>query len=168
MITSSRESQLSAGHLSIRSTPEVITHSAPDIVVADLHTTLHGSASLESDGSLSASTASSSTPHASIFKMSTVVAPQCISGTVNESGLSSTTLDIIQPNLTSTIGEPRGYGSSTYQKIECKYVLSNNKVAHQWSRIPAVCRPPEHQEYPRSHHTPCPRHCCCRPPHDHC
>jgi hypothetical protein len=48
------KSQLPASHLSIRSTPEVITHCAPFIVVADLHTSSSGSASLKSDGSLSA------------------------------------------------------------------------------------------------------------------
>ncbi len=48
------KSQLSTGHLCINSTPEVITDCAPHVVVADLHTALCGSASLESDASLSA------------------------------------------------------------------------------------------------------------------
>ena len=48
------ESQLSAGHLGIRNAPEVITHCAPGIVVADLHTPTIGSTSSKSDGSLSA------------------------------------------------------------------------------------------------------------------
>ena len=109
-ITCGRESQLSAGHLSIRSTPEVITHCAPDIVVAYLHTSLSGGASLESDGSSSASC--SSTPHSSIFNMPTVVGPQWSCRTVNESGLSSTTLDIVQPDLTNTIGETSGQSNS--------------------------------------------------------
>ena len=44
------ETQLSAHHLSISNTPEVITHCAPDIVVADLHTPLIRSGStLKSD-----------------------------------------------------------------------------------------------------------------------
>ena len=38
--TESGESQLSAGHLSIKCTPEVITHRTPLLVVADLHTSL--------------------------------------------------------------------------------------------------------------------------------
>ena len=46
-------SQLSTGHLCINSTPQVITNCAPHVVVADLHAALCGSASLESDGSLS-------------------------------------------------------------------------------------------------------------------
>ena len=52
--TGGRESQLSAGHRSIRSTPGIIAHCAPDIVVADLHTSSGGSTSLKSDRSLSA------------------------------------------------------------------------------------------------------------------
>ena len=112
-ITCGRESQLSAGHLSINSTPEIITHRAPDIVVADLHMSLIVSASLESDASLSASSGSL-TPQSSIFNMPTVVGPQCISRTVNESGLSSTTLNIVQPDLTSTISEARGQRNSTW------------------------------------------------------
>ena len=103
--TSGGESQLSAGHLSISSTPEVITHCAPVIVVADLHTSLSASASLKSDSSLS--TCGASTPHSSIFDVTTVVLSQCWMSTVNESALSSSTLDIVQPDLTGTIGEAR-------------------------------------------------------------
>ena len=38
-----------------------------------------------------------------------------------------------------------------------------NNLSDHW--IPAVCRPHEHQQYPKGHHTLCPRHCCCRSPH---
>ena len=50
---------------------------------------------MQSDGSLSAGSGSTSAPHSSIFSMHTVVVPQCISRTINESGLSSNTLDIV-------------------------------------------------------------------------
>jgi hypothetical protein len=49
--------------------------------------------------------------------MTTVVGPNWISRTVNESGLSSTTPDIVQPDLTSTIGEAVEQSSSTYSNI---------------------------------------------------
>ena len=39
--TSRGESQLSAGHLSICCTKEVVTHCAPDVVVADLKSASH-------------------------------------------------------------------------------------------------------------------------------
>ena len=57
-----------------------------------------------------------STSHSSIFTMYTVVGPQWISRAVDESGLSSTTLDIVQPDLTSTIGEASEQSNST-----CKF-----------------------------------------------
>jgi hypothetical protein len=54
-LTNGRKSQLPAGHLSINSIPLVITHSAPDIVVADLHTPTHGvTSSPKPDGTLDA------------------------------------------------------------------------------------------------------------------
>ena len=113
--TGGRESQLSAGHLSIKSTPEVIAHCAPDIVVAGLHTALGVSTPLKSDASLGARSSfiakktllhysvgvHTRAVHSSIFTVHTVVASQWQSRTVNESGLSSCTLDIVQPDLTS-------------------------------------------------------------------
>ena len=42
VLTVSRESQLAASHTSIRSAPEVITHCAPGLVVANLHTAFKG------------------------------------------------------------------------------------------------------------------------------
>ena len=50
----------------------------------------------------------------SIFSMDTVVDPECIAGTVDESGFSATTLNIVQPDLTNTIGKPSCQSSSTY------------------------------------------------------
>ena len=41
--------------------------------------------------------------------------PNGISRTVNESGLSSTTLDIIQPDLSNTVGEASEQSNSTYK-----------------------------------------------------
>ena len=105
-LTCDSESQLSADHLSIRCTPQIITYCAPDIVDADLHSSLSAGASLKSDGSSSA--CGTSTPHSSIFTVDTIMTPQWTSRTVDESGLSSTTLDIIQPDLANTIGETRG------------------------------------------------------------
>ena len=104
--TCDSESQLSADHLGIRCTPKIIAHCAKDIVVADLHSSLSAVASLKSDGSSRAQ--GSSTPYSSIFTVDTIMAPQWTSRTVYESGLSSTTLDVIQPDLTNTIGETRG------------------------------------------------------------
>ncbi len=43
------------------------------------------------------------TIYSSIFRVYTVVATQCIGRTVNESAFSSTTLDIVQPDLTRPI-----------------------------------------------------------------
>ena len=65
------QSQLHTGYSSIYSAPEIIAHCAPDIAVADLHTSLSVGASLKSDGSLS----TAGTPHSSIFTVYTVVAP---------------------------------------------------------------------------------------------
>ncbi len=45
LLTSDSKSQLCTNHSSISSTPEVITHRAPGIVVADLHTSLVNSTS---------------------------------------------------------------------------------------------------------------------------
>ena len=104
--TSSLESQLPASHLSIRSAPGIITHCAPDIVVAYLHTSLSSIASLQSDGSLSAR--GSSAAHSSIFTVDTVVVAKTIMAAVHQSGLSSKTQDIVQPDLTDTIGEASG------------------------------------------------------------
>ena len=106
------KSQLSASNLCIRSTPEVITHCAPSIVVTNFNTSLSGSASLQSDGSLS--TRCSSASHSSIFTVDTVMGSNRIGRTVNESGLSSSTLDVVQPDLTSTIGEASSDGHSTF------------------------------------------------------
>ena len=111
LLTCTRQSKLSAGHSCIYCTPKIVTNCAPDIVITDLHTSLCGSASLQSDGS---SSTSSNTSHSSILKVGTVVATQCTSRTVNESSLSSTTLDIIQPDLTSTISKTSSKSSSTY------------------------------------------------------
>ena len=104
--TSGGESQLSAGHLSIYIAPEVITHCAPDVVAADLHTSLSGIASLQSDGPFNAST-SSLTPHSSIFNVPTVVLSKWLMGATGQCGLKSNTLDIIQPDLTNTISKAR-------------------------------------------------------------
>ena len=103
------KSQLSASHLSIISTPEVITHCAPHIV-ADLHTSCRVCiASTKSDGSLGARRA----PHSSILVMRTGMHTKTSMSTASESRLSSSTSDIRQPDLTSTIGEARGNGNST-------------------------------------------------------
>ena len=111
-LTYKSESQLSADYLGIRCTPKIITYCAPDIVDADLYSSLSAGASLKSDGSSSAS--EPSTPHSSIFTVYTVMAPQWTSRTIYESGLSSTTLDIIQPDLTDTISETRGQRYSSW------------------------------------------------------
>jgi hypothetical protein len=62
-------------------------------------------------------------PHSSIFTVHTVVGPNRIGRTVKETGLSSCTPDIVQPDLTSTIGEARGQGNSTCIKtiLESQY-----------------------------------------------
>jgi hypothetical protein len=62
--TCGAKSQLSTSHLSVISTPEVVTHCTPFVVVADLHTSTSGSASSKSDGSLCAG--DSSATHTSI------------------------------------------------------------------------------------------------------
>ena len=103
------KSQVSADHLSINSIPEVITHCAPLIAIADLHTSTSGIASLKSDGSLGASGA----PHSSIFNMCATMHSKSSMGAVCESGLSSATLDVRQPDLSSTIGEAKSQGHST-------------------------------------------------------
>ena len=52
-LTIARESQLSTGHIGIRSSPEVITHCAPGMIVANLHTTFTWQSSTsESDVSI--------------------------------------------------------------------------------------------------------------------
>ena len=109
LITYRFKSQLSAGNLSDKIIPEVITHSAPYVVVADLHTSASVIASLKSDGSLGAS----GTTHSNIFSMSAVGGSKCWNSAVSESGLPPRTLDIRQPDLTSTIGESSGQGNST-------------------------------------------------------
>ena len=114
------ESQLSADHLGISSTPEVITHSTPLIAIADLHASTSDVASLESDGSL----CTSGTPHSSIFEMSATMYSKTRMGTVSESGLSSTTPDIRQPDLPGTIGETSGQGNSTCMN---QFTYHNNK-----------------------------------------
>ena len=83
-------SQLSADHLGVTGTPEVIAHCAPDIVVADLHTSTSGGASLESDGSLGAC----GTTHSNIFSMCAVGGSKCWNSAVSESGLIPMTVDI--------------------------------------------------------------------------
>ena len=50
----------------------------------------------------------SSTSHTGIFNVCTVVDSQAIMRTGKQSCLSSTTLDIVQPDLTSTISEASG------------------------------------------------------------
>ncbi len=67
---------------------------------------------------------SSWTSHSSIFSMDTVVATQRIGRTVNESGLSSTTLDIVQPDLTSTIGETSSDGHRSCTQGALKICLA--------------------------------------------
>ena len=115
------KSQLSAGHLSINSIPEVITHCTPLIVVADLHTSTSGIASFKSDGSLGAG----GTPHSSIFNMCATMQSKSSMGAVRESSLISTTLDIGQPDLSSTIGEARGQGYSTCMCLQVKLESAN-------------------------------------------
>ena len=44
--------------------------------------------------------------HSSIFRVHTVVGTKWVGRTVDESSLSSMTLDIVQPDLTSSIREP--------------------------------------------------------------
>jgi hypothetical protein len=48
--------------------------------------------------------------------MTTVVGPNWSSRAINESGLGSTTLDIVQPDLTNTIGEASEHSNSTCMK----------------------------------------------------
>ena len=91
----------------------VIADCPPEIVVADLHTPDVGCASLESDCSLSTCRVCTLALHSNILKVYTVMLSQCISRTVNESGLSSTTLDIVQPDLTNTSGKARIESHST-------------------------------------------------------
>jgi hypothetical protein len=72
------------------------------VVVADLHTSTSGSASLKSDGSLCAG--DSSATHASISNVRTC-GQRRTGRTVGKSGLGSTTLDMRSPDYTNTIGE---------------------------------------------------------------
>ena len=112
-LTCARQLQLYTDDSGIWVIPLVITHCAPDIVVADLHAPwISGSRSSQSEGSLSASWGSY-TPHPSICSMPTASSPQGISRTVNESALCSNTSYIVQPDLTSTIGEALSQGLST-------------------------------------------------------
>jgi hypothetical protein len=90
--------------------PQVITDCPPDIAATDFHTPTSGIASLKPDVSSSTST----TPHSSIFWVSTVVYTQWISLTVNESGLSSNTPDTRQPDMVRTNGKATGQNTSTY------------------------------------------------------
>ena len=85
------KSQLSASYLGICSVPSIIAYSAPNIAVTDLHTPLSGSASLQSDGSISAR--GSSAPHSSIFNVRTVIASERRRA-IDQSAFSSTTLNI--------------------------------------------------------------------------
>ena len=90
MCTSCLKSQLLAHHLGIGLSPEVITHCAPDIVVADLHTSTSGIASMKSDGSIGASGAT----HSSIFIVTATMYTKGGMGAVSESGLSTTATNI--------------------------------------------------------------------------
>ena len=109
LITYWFKSQLSAGNLSDGIIPEVITHCAPYVVVADLHTSAGIIASLKSGISLGAS----GTTHSNIFSMCAVGGSKCWNSAVSETGLIPMTLDIRQPDLTSTIGESSCQGNST-------------------------------------------------------
>ena len=83
-------SQLSTNNLSINKIPEVITHCAPGIIVADLHTSSGDRAPLKSDVSLGAG----ETPHSSIFNVCARIDSKTRTRAGSESGLSSTTHDI--------------------------------------------------------------------------
>ncbi len=112
--------------------------------------------------------------HSGIFNVCTVVGPQSVSSTVNESGLSSTTLDIVQPDLASTISEAVEHSHGTcstmiltnLEHLICKDAICRNRSStHQWLKSPTDDTLLWHQECPKSHHTLCPRYCCCRLPH---
>ena len=93
-----------------------MTHCAPDIVVADLHTSTSGSASLKSDVSLG--TSSSSASDSSILWMHTIVISKSSIWAVYKSGLSSTALNIVQPDLTNTISKSREQCNGIYDPIK--------------------------------------------------
>jgi hypothetical protein len=136
-------SQLSTNYLSISSVPKVITHCAPGVVVADLHTSICGIASLKSDVSLRAW----KTRHSSILTMCARIHSKTWMTAINEFVFSSTTLDIRQPDVSSTIGE--AWGQSNCTCIANRY---SNEIAasdiilclHLLLEIPADCKQLQH------------------------
>ena len=102
----------------------------------------------------------------SIFKMATVMLSQRSGRTVNESALSSITIDIVQPEPTSTNSKARGNSSSTCKMIIILWQMMRDN-SYWLQKIPAVYTLLEHHYCPTSHHTLCPRHGCCRSPHVH-
>ena len=71
------------------------------------------------------------TSNSSIFTVATVVDSKRIGRTVNESGLTATTLDVIQPYLSSTIRNcsPRE-GNTTYRETSIIIRQNNINVVH--------------------------------------
>ena len=69
--------------------------------------------------------------HSSIFKVCTVVATQWIGRTVNESGLSSTTLDIVQPDLASTISKASSESRGAFENNHFNEIMlkASNRIS---------------------------------------
>ncbi len=117
------------------------------------------------------------TSDSSIFRMITIVLTEGWVTAASQSELSSTALDIIQPDLASTIGETTGQSHSTYNNSITYYPALNHPrfnsipqscfLANTYlsAKIPVVCTRPLHQVPPRNHHIQFPRRCCCRSPH---
>ena len=161
LLTFYSKSKLSANYHSFLDSKEVITDCAPTVVIADLNsskgsiTTLQSGVTLHTYCKISGNksrkekvfwggcalynyshTNSRLASHSSIFKVCTVVATQRIGRTVDESVLRSTALDIVQPDLTSTIGESGKEGHSTCRKGTC--LLDSKLIALELCMIPVV------------------------------
>ena len=79
--------------------PVIITHCAPDVVVADLHTSLSGGITTSnSDASLNACGGGFSTDHSRIERVVAAVDAQLVVRTLDESGLISETVEVVHPN----------------------------------------------------------------------
>ena len=112
------------------------------------------------------------TSHASIFRVGTIVNTNRVSRAVINSLLGASAVDIVQNDWSSSLSK------SSLAKSQCTYkliivwnvVISLSPPPPQYLsnlliRIQVVCRPLEHQQHPRCHHTLCPTVHYCRTPH---
>ncbi len=111
-----------ADYLSVNHTKAEFTHCAPHVLVADFQSSKCSSSTLQANGSLSASWASD----ADILAVDAVVSPHAgLATTVYQSILSSSAVQVVQPNPSITVRKSAVQSNSSYRPQQQNNI--NNK-----------------------------------------